>query len=147
MSPATIGVSAATTLTMARSIRLCSRLTRRPPSLNDPDQIAMSPTGHRADRDLSSLGGDVVSQVLVDLDGGWPLDAPAESRHWQETQECQMPCNVKTRIDVVRRPQAFVCRDEPSRDRGRRRTIDSDLSERRSTVSAHVGSGCISRTT
>jgi hypothetical protein len=61
--------------------------------------------------------------------------------------ECQVPCNVKTQSDGDRLAQTVVCRDEPSRDRGRRRTIDSDLSERQVDGFGPRGLRMLSRTT
>src|SRR6478672_5625550 len=115
---------------MARSIRLCSRLTQQPPSLNCPDQIAMRRPDTEQTGICPPLAATSSAKSSSIRTGGGPWMLRQNRGIGKRPPECQVPCNVKTQSDGDRLAQTVVCRDEPSRDRGRRRTIDSDLSER-----------------
>jgi hypothetical protein len=63
----------------------CERL-RRLPRPRGHHPLATGQHQAQTARHLFSVVGDVVSQVPVDLGGGWPWDARAGSLRWQEAR-------------------------------------------------------------
>jgi hypothetical protein len=111
-----MGVSAAIRLTMARSIKLCSRLTRAQPSSNDLDGSTRPEERPHPDHTIAVGGGGTPVRNLPSTKSSWIRVRGSHGMLGEDRsagkrlEESDVPGDVNAQIRGDRLLQTLICR-------------------------------------